>query len=88
MADLEKITLEIPAELAHELHAAGQSFTTDLLQRGLRDLRIEQALSRYREGNVSFGAAAELAGISRSELAAQAYARGMQPPFNEDSLLD
>lgn len=88
MAESEKITLEIPAELADELRSAGQSFTTDLLQRGLRDLHIEQALLRYREGGISFGAAAELAGVSQSELATQAYARGMQPSFSDVSLAE
>lgn len=88
MAQSEKLTVEVPAALAEELAAAGQELLTDLLQRGLRDLRIEHALDRYREGGVSFAAAAEQAGVSQPELARQAYVRGMEPPYSATSLAE
>jgi hypothetical protein len=37
---------------------------------------------------MSFGAAAQLAGVSQSELARQAYVRGMEPPFSEKMLTE
>ena len=77
-----KITLDVPSPLAEELTAASQDFLIELLERGLRESRIERALERYKVGGVSF-AAAQLAGVSRSELARQAYARGMEPPYSE-----
>jgi hypothetical protein len=37
---------------------------------------------------MSFGAAAHEAGVSQSVLARQAYARGMEPPYSEDTLAE
>jgi hypothetical protein len=73
------VTVEVPETLAAELADAGQELLRDLLQRGLRDLHIEQALTRYQQGGISFAAAAELAGVSQPDLARAAYARGMEP---------
>ncbi|MCP4657558.1 MAG: antitoxin, partial [bacterium] len=61
---------------------------TEILQRGLRQWRIERALDRYVAGEVSFGAAAEHAGLPQSELSRHAYARGMEPPFTAAMLAD
>ena len=73
------VTVEVPETLAAELADAGQELLRDLLQRGLRDLHIEQALTRYQQGGLSFAAAAEQAGVSVAVLARAAYVRGMEP---------
>ena len=88
MDKLEKVTLELPPDLARQLAAAGQNAMADVLQRGLRDLHAEQALERYRQGNVSFGAAAEMAGLSQSELAIYARAHGIEPFFSDETLAE
>ena len=59
-----------------------------VLKRGLRQSKIEQALDRYARGGISFGAAAYQAGVSRSELARYAHARGMEPPFSAETLAE
>lgn len=82
------ITLEVPPLLAEELASASQEFLVELLERGLRQSRIERALDRYQQGGISFAAAAGLAGISRSDLARQAYARGVEPPYSEQMLAE
>ncbi|MBL7164804.1 MAG: UPF0175 family protein [Anaerolineales bacterium] len=82
------MTLTIPASLAQELDSAGQEFFVEVLERGLRDLKIERALARYSQGGLSFGAAARQAGVSQSELARYAYARGMEPPFTTETLAE
>ncbi len=79
-----KVTL--PALLAQELEEANQEFLLEVFMRGLRALKIERALEEYARGDVSFGAAARMAGVSRSELARHAYARGMEPPFTPETL--
>jgi hypothetical protein len=84
----ETLTLNVPEALAKELGAASKDFVVDLLQRGLRDVKIERALRRYTEGGMSFTAAARMAGIHQSDLARHAYARGMQPPFSEQTLAE
>ncbi len=83
MAEMKKMVVEIPPSLAAELATANQQLIADLLERGLRDLRIEQALDRYKRDGMSFAAAAEQAGVSQTELAHAAYARNMEPPFDE-----
>ena len=82
------MTLTIPDSLARELDEASQEFYVEVLERGLRDLKIEQVLDRYARGGMSFGAAARQAGISASELARHAYARGMEPPSSAETLAE
>jgi len=85
---VETVTLKLPASLAQELSAASQEFLADILERGLRELKIERALEQYSQGETSFGATARQAGLSQSELARYAYARGMEPPFSDDTLAE
>jgi len=82
------LTLTVPVSLAQELDLASQEFLVEVLERGLRELKIERALERYARGGMSFGAAAHQAGISQSELARHAYARGMEPPFSAETLVE
>jgi predicted HTH domain antitoxin len=84
----EALTLEVPISLAQELESASQEFLVELLERGLHQLKIERALDRYARGGVSFGAAAHQAGVSQSELSRHAYARGMEPPFSTETLME
>ena len=84
----QALTVTIPAPLAQELDSASQQFVIEILERGLRELKIERALKRYARGGMSFGAAAQQAGLSQSELARQAYARGMEPPFSAETLAE
>ena len=82
------LTLTIPDSLARELDSVGEGLLVDLLERGLREFKIDQALDRYARGGISFGAAAHLAGVSRSDLARVAHARGMEPPFSDETLAE
>lgn len=84
----ETLTLTLPAPLAHELGSATQDYLVDLLARGLRDVKVERALDRYAQGGISFGAAAQQAGVSQGDLARYAYARGMEPPFSAQTLAE
>lgn len=84
----EVCTLNIPDFLARELETANQEFLIELLERGLQAVKIERALEQYTRGGISFGAAAHQAGISQSELARHAYARGMEPPFSAATLAE
>lgn len=84
----ETLTLRLPASLIRELGSASQDFLADLLERGLRDLRIERALERYAQGGISFAAAAAAAGVLQAELARYAYARGMEPPYSAATLAE
>jgi predicted HTH domain antitoxin len=82
------LTLNLPDALARELRSANQDLLLEVLERGLREMKIDRALNLYNRGGLSFGAAAERAGVSRSDLARHAYARGMQPPFSTETLAE
>jgi len=45
-------------------------------------------LERYARGGMSFGAAAQQAGVTQSELSRYAYARGMEPPCSAETLAE
>jgi predicted HTH domain antitoxin len=85
---VESVTLRLPRPLAQELSTASQEFLVDILERGLRELKIERALEQYSQGRITFGATAQQAGVTQSELARHAYARGMEPPFSDETLAE
>ncbi len=82
------MTVTIPPSLARYFENASGEFLAEIIERGLHQWRIERALDRYAARDASFGAAAEQAGVSQGELARQAYARGMVPPFSTDTLAE
>jgi predicted HTH domain antitoxin len=84
----KSLTLTLPSELAKEFETLQQEFVVELLQRGLREVKIDRALDLYARGGLSFGAAAEQAGVSRSELARHAHARGLEPSFSTTTLAE
>ena len=73
---------------ASYFEAASGEFVAEILERGLTQWRIEKALERYAARNISFGAAAEQAGVSQGELSRHAYARGAVPPFSAETLTE
>jgi len=84
----KSLTLTLPSDLVKEFETLQQDFLVELLQRGLREVKIDRALDQYTHGGLSFGAAAERAGVSRSELARHAHARGLEPPFSLATLAE
>ena len=84
----EAFTLNLPDRLAQELKSANEDFLIEVLERGLWAVKIDRALAHYARGGMSFGAAAYQAGVSQSELARHAYARGMEPAFSDDTLAE
>ena len=84
----EAFTLHIPDGLVQELKSANEDFLVEVLERGLKSVKIDRALEQYARGGMSFGAAAYQASVSQSELARHAYARGMEPPFSDETLAE
>lgn len=82
------VTLHLPDGLAQELKSANEDFLVEVIERGLQAMKIDRALAQYARGGMSFGAAAYQAGVSQSELSRHAYARGMEPPFSDDTLAE
>jgi predicted HTH domain antitoxin len=84
----KSLTLTLPIALAQEFETLQQEFLIELLQRGLLEVKIDRALDLYVQGGLSFGGAAERAGVSQSELARRAYARGLEPSFSATTLAE
>jgi hypothetical protein len=84
----ETITIELSGSLAQELSTANQQFLIEILERGLREVKVEQLLNQYSRGSISFGVAAQQAGVSQSELARYAHAKGLEPPFSNETLAE
>lgn len=80
------VTLHLSEDLAGQFKQADEAFLLEILERGLREVRIDRALGLYARGGMSFGAAAESAGISQPELARHAFSRGLEPPFSPETL--
>jgi predicted HTH domain antitoxin len=74
--------IEIPDELVQEFKPY-QDKLRELILLGLQQLKIQEALMLYGQGLVSFGRAAELAGLPRQELSRQARAFGVKPRWSE-----
>jgi len=74
--------VEIPDEHFQELEAYKDRLG-ELLLLGLSQIKVQEALLLYQRGLVSFGRAAELAGLSEQELMRQARAFGVRPRWAE-----
>jgi predicted HTH domain antitoxin len=79
---MAKATIEIPDERWEELQAYKDRLG-ELLLLGLSQVKIQEALLLYQRGLVSFGRAAEVAGLSEDEMAKQARAFGVTPHWSE-----
>jgi predicted HTH domain antitoxin len=80
---MEKLTLEIPDEISERLQPHRDKLQ-ELILLGLQQLKIQEALLLYSRGLVSFGRAAELAGLVEKEMIRQARAAGIQPHWSEE----
>ena len=60
-----------------------ESTLYEILKLGLKQLKIEKAIARYKKGGVSLAKVAELAGISIREIISVAYAHGLEPKYDE-----
>lgn len=79
---MEKFILEI-SETTSEKLLPYRDKLQELVLLGLQQLKIQEALLLYSRSVVSFGRAAEVAGISEEEMIRQARAAGVQPRWSE-----
>ena len=79
---MKAITIRLPDYLVRELPEE-ESSIYEILKLGLKQLKIEKAIERYKKGGVSLAKVAELAGISIREMIPIAYAHGLEPKYDE-----
>lgn len=60
-----------------------ESSIYEILKLGLKQLKIEKAIARYKKGGMSLAKVAELAGVSIREIIPVAYAQGLEPKYDE-----
>jgi predicted HTH domain antitoxin len=63
-ARISKELYEVIEELRAEERLDRSTAVAQLLERGVEDWRIDTAIRRYRDGDVSLGRAAEIASVS------------------------
>ena len=78
------ITVEIPEEWIQGLDWQQDALLEEIIQLGIRQLRVRRALDLYQAGNVSLGYAAQKVGLTKRELIREARVRGIEPPFDEE----
>ena len=78
---METIEIKLPDYLAKKLPQE-ESVIQRVLELGLKQLEIEKAVERYKEGGISLAKAAEIAGISIREMIPIAYAHGLEPKYD------
>lgn len=79
---MAKTVIEISDETLQELEPYRDRLG-ELLLLGLSQVKIQEALLLYKRNLVSFGRAAELAGLSEQEMMLQARAAGISPQWSE-----
>jgi predicted HTH domain antitoxin len=79
---MKTITIRLPDYLVEELPEE-ESSIYEIVKLGLKQLKIEKAIARYKKGGVSLAKVAELAGISIREMIPIAYAHGLEPKYDK-----
>ncbi len=82
---MPKLTVSVSEDLSTQLEPYRDNLD-DLLRIGLREVKVEQALSLFKQGHMSLWKAARLAGVTLREMTQCAVAQGLRPEFDEDTM--
>lgn len=82
------ITLEIPEQWLKGLDWDQSAVMQEIVQLGIYQFKIRRALELYRAGAGSLGYVAEKMGLSKRDLIREARARGFEPSFDEQTVLE
>lgn len=83
---MPKVTIDFDEVLLKDVQLKDEKMIRHIFALGLTQLKIDQALRLYKQGGMSIGYAAELAGIPKQEMFRQARVRGIEPSFTEETL--
>ncbi|MEW6665587.1 MAG: UPF0175 family protein [Thermodesulfobacteriota bacterium] len=84
---MKQIVIELPDDVASEV-GSDQGRVKELVLLGLLQVKIQEALTLYTRGLVSFARAAEIAGVSRAEMIRHAGAHGIKPRSSEEMVAE
>ena len=82
---MSTVTITISDELSEQL-APYQNHLDILLQKGLREIKLERSLTLFRQGQISIWKAARLANVSLREMMQFATVHGVYPPMDEETI--
>jgi predicted HTH domain antitoxin len=80
------VTVEIPEQWLQDLDWQRGTVLQEIIQLGSYQLKVRSALEMYQAGVGSLGYAAERVGLSKRDLIREARARGIEPPFDEQTV--
>jgi uncharacterized protein (DUF433 family)/predicted HTH domain antitoxin len=80
------VQVEVPEEWLQDLEGDRSTVMREIVRLGVYQLRVRRALEMYQTGAGSFGYVAEKAGLSKRDLVREARARGIEPPFDEQTV--
>lgn len=83
-----QITLEIPEQWLQGLDWDHAVVVQEVVQLGIYQFKVRQALELYQAGGSSLGYLAEKMGLSKSDLVREARARGIEPPYDEQTVYE
>lgn len=83
---MSKVTIDFDKELLKDFHIKDKNVIRHIFELGITQLKIDQVLRLYRQGGMSIGYAAQLAGIPKQEMFRQARVRGIEASFSEQTL--
>ncbi len=79
---MTRLTVTISDKLSKELKAY-QDNVADIIAIGLKEVKIQQGLSLFKEGRLSLWKAARMANVSLREMTSHAVAQGLRPPIDD-----
>jgi hypothetical protein len=82
----DTVKLEIPGQWIADLDLDQDTVIQEVIRLGLYQLRVRRALELYQAGGGSLGYVAEKMGLSKRELIREAKSRGLEPPFDEQTV--
>ena len=80
-----QISIEVPNQLSEEL-AAYKGNLVELLVLGLRQVKMQQALSLFRECGISLWRAARMADVSLREMTQYAVSQGLRATCDDQTM--
>jgi hypothetical protein len=85
--DMDKVvTVEIPERWLQDLDWHQEAVVQEIIQLGTYQYKVRRALEMYQAGVGSLGYVAEKVGLSKRDLIREARARGIEPPFDEQTV--
>lgn len=84
---MKQIVIDVPNELSEELTAYKKNLA-ELIALGLRQVKMQQALSLFREGGISLWKAARMADVSLREMTQYAVSQGLRATSDDETPIE